>query len=32
VRVTAKGFEAVRESRAALLNMMSGLDAIFRRP
>ncbi len=31
VTVTSKGFQAVRESRAALLNMMSGLDAVFRR-
>ncbi len=30
VTVTSKGFAAVRESRAALLNMMSGLDAVFR--
>ncbi len=29
VTVTSKGFNAVRESRAALLNMMSGLDAMF---
>ena len=30
VAVTEKGFEAVRESREALLSMMSGLDALFR--
>ena len=30
VTVTAKGFEAVRGSREALLNMMGGLDALFR--
>ncbi len=30
ITVTNKGFEAVRESRAALLNMMSGLDTLFR--
>ena len=32
VTVTAKGFAAVRESREALLSMMGGLDAMFRRP
>ncbi len=31
VTVTAKGFAAVRESRDALLSMMGGLDAMFRR-
>ena len=30
VTVTSKGFEAVRESRAALLSMMKGLDTMFR--
>ncbi len=32
VTVTARGFAAVRESREALLSMMGGLDAMFRRP
>ncbi len=31
VAVTPEGFAAVRESRDALLNMMGGLDAMFRR-
>jgi DNA-binding PadR family transcriptional regulator len=31
VTVTNRGFAAVRASRAALLNMMDGLDAHFRR-
>jgi len=30
VNLTNKGFEAVRESRAALLNLMSGLESMFR--
>ena len=32
VTVTNKGFAAVRDSRAVLLNMMSGLDAMFLPP
>ena len=30
VKVTAKGFAAVRESREALLSMMGGLERMFR--
>lgn len=29
ITITNKGFQAVRDSRAALLNMMEGLDAMF---
>lgn len=32
VTVTDSGFEAVRESRAALLSLMGGLDTLFREP